>query len=132
MSIILVVAADPDLARSRALTLTTLGLDIVCEHEGRRAVAAARTVKFRAVLVDQVLPDLRGDEVCDELRLLDRKVPIFLITDGESRALDQWAKLINAILLKHPIDESQLVSTVEKSLSGRADRALSKTKHPGA
>lgn len=98
-------------------------MSIVCEHEGRRAIAAARTVKFRAVLVDQVLSDLRGDQVCDELRLLDRKVPIFLFTDGESRALDQWAKLINAVLLKHPIDASQLVATVENSLSGRADRA---------
>ncbi|HEY0686282.1 MAG TPA: response regulator [Steroidobacter sp.] len=116
MNSILLVENDPSMALSLTEALTRSGFFVHCEHEGRRAIAAARKIKFKAAVISIGLPDLRGDEVSDELRSLDRGLPIFICTATESRAIAQWAKLVHVRVLHKPVDESELALALHSTL----------------
>ena len=78
---ILVVDDDDDTRAVLAYMLTSAGLAVLEAPDGATALHLARTAPISAVVLDIILPDRTGYDVCRELReTVDRTIPIVLVT----------------------------------------------------
>jgi DNA-binding response OmpR family regulator len=108
------------------------GYDVVSAIGGRDGLALAQALQPSVVILDLMLPDLSGEEVCAELRH-DSDVAIVMLTaksteDDRIRGLDIGAD----DYLAKPFSPRELVArvrallrrTAERERDGAADRAL--------
>jgi two-component system KDP operon response regulator KdpE len=92
---ILVVDDEPHILRALQATLRGAGYDVVAAATGEEALRSAAVRPPKAVILDLVLPDRHGLEVCRELRTWT-EVPILVLSavgdEGEKvAALDAGA-----------------------------------------
>jgi CheY-like chemotaxis protein len=64
---ILVVDDNQDTARMMELLLRSQGHDVALAFDGREAIGLAGSFRPDVVLLDLTLPDMRGEEVAEEL-----------------------------------------------------------------
>jgi len=123
---LLVVEDEPDLARLARLHLEDEGYRVRVEHDGNRALEAARCEDFDLVVLDLMLPGWDGLEVCRSLRASDRYVPIIIVTAKGSEVDRVLGLELGADdYLTKPVSYRELVARV-RSLFRRVD-ALSQT-----
>ena len=79
MQKILVVEDEKKLARYLQLELTHEGYEIRLAHDGRAALAAHEEWPCDLIILDLMLPELSGIEVCRRIRQKDN-VPIIMLT----------------------------------------------------
>ncbi len=62
--------------------LENKGYEVVWVQDGKSAINAAKTIELDIILLDVVLPDINGDEVCRWLKLNQstRAIPIIMLT----------------------------------------------------
>lgn len=87
---VLVVDDDPTVAEVVASYLTRAGFDVERAADGATALAAAAHREPDLVLLDLMLPDLDGLEVCRRLRMRRADLPVVMVTargDEEERVL---------------------------------------------
>jgi two-component system phosphate regulon response regulator PhoB len=79
---VLVVDDEEDLLRLIELHLRREGFDTVGAQTGQEALRLARTVSPSLVILDLMLPDLSGTEVCRRMRAAPetRDVPVIMLT----------------------------------------------------
>ena len=82
MSTILVVDDEHDFAATVACACKEAGWTVVVAHDGAQALALARRIGPDAILLDLVLPDMSGTEVCRQLRADSgtHATPILMLT----------------------------------------------------
>lgn len=80
---ILVVEEETKLARFVETELTHAGYRVSVASDGTTGLMAAREQKPDLVLLDSMLPDLSGLEVCRRLRSTGNRVPVVLMTTGD-------------------------------------------------
>ncbi|WQH17826.1 response regulator transcription factor [Lactiplantibacillus plantarum] len=83
MSRILIIEDEKNLARSVELELKHEGYDIQVEYNGRKGLDAALAEDFDAILLDLMLPELNGLEVCRRVREV-KNTPIIMMTARDS------------------------------------------------
>ena len=83
---ILVIEDEPHIALGLFDVLTFEGFDVVTADTGKSGVALAKQVRPNAVVLDLMLPDDNGFHVCEQLRAVDRLVPIVMLTARSSEA----------------------------------------------
>jgi two-component system, OmpR family, KDP operon response regulator KdpE len=79
MSRVLVVDDEPQILRALEMSLRGAGYDVVTASTGAEALTTAAVQPPDAVILDLVLPDMRGTDVCRELRRWTR-VPVILLS----------------------------------------------------
>ena len=79
MSSVLLVDDDPGVLDVVAFTLRREGFDVDEETDGARALAAARSRDYDIVILDVMLPQVSGTDVCRALRA-ESDVPIVMLT----------------------------------------------------
>ncbi len=87
---VLLVDDDSDFVRILELYLKLSGLDVSCAFCGMGALEELRVAPPSAVILDLVMPDIDGVEVCRFIRekLGDSKMPVIAVTalsDTKSR-----------------------------------------------
>ena len=82
---VLVVEDEPALVDSIRYALEVEGFDVVTATTGRDALARARSSNLSLVLLDVMLPESSGLDVCRELRS-ESDVPIIMLTARDSEA----------------------------------------------
>jgi DNA-binding response OmpR family regulator len=85
---ILMIEDDGRLAAMVAEYLGKAGLEVTVAPTGGRGLELAAGGRFRAVLLDVMLPDVDGFEVCRRLRAAGHDVPVLMLTargDDEDR-----------------------------------------------
>ena len=85
---ILIIEDEPHIVLGLTDALEFEGFGVVSAPKGRDGVLLARQEKPDAVLLDLMLPDTNGFKVCEELRRLDRFVPIIMLT-ARSQEVDK-------------------------------------------
>lgn len=80
---VLVAEDDPGLARFLDLELTHEGYAVTVVGDGRRALTEAESGRYDVALIDIMLPQLSGLEVCRRVRL-SSNLPIILVTARDS------------------------------------------------
>ncbi|HYP90093.1 MAG TPA: response regulator transcription factor [Polyangiaceae bacterium] len=83
---ILVVEDEPQLALGLKDALEFEGFRVLTCGNGRRGVELAQAERPDAVLLDLMLPDINGYQVCEELRRTDPVVPILMLTAKSQEA----------------------------------------------
>lgn len=121
---ILIVEDDEALARQMKTHLDRAGYDAHIVNQGKPALAFAAERNVDLVILDLVLPDVSGYDVCVELRKLYHPwiLPVLILT-ALSQPKDKllgFSLGAEAYLMK-PVASSELLSTVEDMLS-RAER----------
>ncbi len=92
----LLVEDEERLAQVVAEGLQEDGIDVDVEHDGASGLWRATEVNYDAIILDIMLPELNGYQVCRKLRLAEIWTPVLMLTakDGEydeAEALDTGA-----------------------------------------
>jgi DNA-binding response OmpR family regulator len=77
---ILVVEDETKLAQFLSLELSYEGYEVIVANDGLTGLTMARENKPDLILLDWMLPQISGLEVCRRLRLTGDRVPIILLT----------------------------------------------------
>jgi DNA-binding response OmpR family regulator len=83
---ILIVEDEPGIAFGLESDLQTEGYQVAVVADGVQAVVGARSEPFDLILLDVMLPNKDGFEVCRELRRGGLKTPIILLTAKSQEA----------------------------------------------
>ena len=90
MERVLIVDDDPDILRLVSYNLTQAGFEVVTAENGRSALELVQRHPPDLIILDVMLPDVDGMEVCRTLRGHDasRKIPIIMLT-ARSEEIDR-------------------------------------------
>lgn len=129
---ILVIEDEPQLARLVEMHLEDAGCRVTQVHLGGDGLAAAARKKFDLVVLDLMLPDTDGLDVCRELRNRKGYVPILMLT-ARSGEVDRVLGLELGAddYLTKPFSIRELVARV-KALLRRADRMAAEQAAPAS
>lgn len=122
---ILIVEDDVAIARLMEIHLKRAGLSSLTIHNGDAAVAELREAAFRLVILDRMLPGMRGMEILRWIRKNEATatLPVLMVTaigdtDEKVRGLEEGAD----DYLSKPFEPEELMARV-KSLLRRAQLA---------
>jgi DNA-binding response OmpR family regulator len=122
---ILIVDDDPDMVELLQLVLTEAGYSACTAMTGAEALAEAQRSSPNLVVLDLLLPEMNGFNVCESLRRnpATASVPIIMITGlpGQFPRLVGLETGVNAYVNK-PFQTQELVSCVD-GLLGRSSTA---------
>ncbi len=79
MAVLLLIEDDPEIRRAYRLALTRRGHSVRTAVTGSEGVAAATSTDIDAIILDAMLPDIDGFEVCRRIRQA-RTVPVIMLT----------------------------------------------------
>src|SRR4051794_27884301 len=77
---VLVVEDEPKMAELLRRGLQRAGLIVDVTHDGADGVRRARATEYDAIVLDRMLPDIAGDEVCRRLRVAQVSAPVLMLT----------------------------------------------------
>ena len=93
---VLIVDDEPNVLRVLDYVLAAQGYEVISADNGAKALKKAVTERPDLIILDIILPDMSGFEVCRELRTCHVDVPILMLTgrksvDDRIRGLDTGA-----------------------------------------
>ena len=77
---ILIIEDEPDIVMGLQDALEFEGYGVASAGTGREGVNLAMQIKPDVVLLDLMLPDINGYQVCEEIRRRDPFMPIIMLT----------------------------------------------------
>jgi len=117
--LILCADDDEDILSLIGLRLERAGYEVLTARDGSEAIAAARERRPAVMVLDVMMPRLKGDEALRELRadpaLRDMKVILLSTRVQESDVERGFAAGADAYLTK-PFKSSELVGKIEELL----------------
>ncbi len=119
---ILFVDDEQSLVYAVELLLTHLGHELLATTDVHEALEAFRAApqRFDLVVTDQIMPDMTGDMLAQELRRIRPDIPIILCTGYTPRIDEQKvADLGIDIVLAKPWDINDLARTIDQVLEQR-------------
>ena len=117
MERVLIVDDDPDILRLVSYNLTQAGFDVATAATGRKALESVQKRQPDLIILDLMLPDIDGMEVCRTLRQRDdsRRIPIVILTAADSEEAIRTAYELHAnCCVTKPADQEQYVQAVKK------------------
>ena len=120
---ILLVEDDPALALGLVDALEFEGFRVVHTSSGREGVKKAENGNFDCVILDVMLPDVNGFQVCQEIRRADPIVPVLMLT-ARGQEVDKMRGLEAGAddYVTKPFGVGELVARI-RALFRRAARA---------
>jgi DNA-binding response OmpR family regulator len=80
MKTILIIEDDAPVARGIAEALTAEHFDVVTAGTGERGLLMARRESVQLIILDLMLPDINGEDVCRQIRQAGMATPIMMLT----------------------------------------------------
>lgn len=119
---LLIVEDNPDIANLVRVNLTSAGIRVDHAANGNQGLELALQQKHELIILDLMLPDVDGLEICRMLRARDVFTPILMLT-AKSSELDRVLGLEMGAddYLAKPFSVPELVARV-KAMLRRADR----------
>jgi CheY-like chemotaxis protein len=110
-----------DLLRPHLLFLQGRGYHVDAASNGDDAIELVRIAPYDLVLLDEHMPGRTGMEVLDEIRRLDPRVPVVMITKSEEdrTMTEAIGRRVSDYLVK-PTSPRQVLSVVTRLLEGGA------------
>ncbi len=122
---VLIVDDEAAIAAVFAQTLTKAGYEVVLAVSGKEAQDKAKSEKPDIILLDQILPDMNGNQVLRVLKSQDetKKIPVAIVSNFNQDGLVEEAMKNGAVeyILKYQISPQDLVEKIkqmEKTLQG--------------
>ena len=127
---ILIAEDDANIRLGLAAMLESEGYSVTSAGDGAQALRLFPQEKFDCVILDVMMPKMNGYDVCRELRLRDKRVPVLLLT-AKSEEIDKVVglKLGADDYVTKPFGVHELLARVEALL--RRARAPAGPAGPG-
>lgn len=77
---ILLVEDEESIRQTLQLNLELEGYEVIGAEDGRRVIQLFKEQHFDLVLLDIMLPEISGLELCEQIRLINMDVPIIFLT----------------------------------------------------
>lgn len=79
---VLVIEDEPDVADLLRLNLTKAGFRVIEAQDGLSGLKTARESRPDAIILDLMLPEMRGEEVCKQLKAREStaSIPVIMLT----------------------------------------------------
>lgn len=125
MADLLIIDDEESLLYSLEAGLATDEVEVLTATTGREGVAAVRRGPPDAVILDVRLPDMTGLEVFDQIRAIDPRLPVVMITAyaAAETAIEAVKRGAFDYLLK-PVDLHHLRDTVARAVELRRMRSV--------
>lgn len=110
-----------DLLKPQLMFLEKKGYNVTTVSNGHDALEEIReNESFDCIFLDESMPGLTGLETLDEIRQIDKNVPVVMITKNEAETLMDQAigSEISDFLLK-PVNPNQILLTLKKIIDNR-------------
>jgi DNA-binding response OmpR family regulator len=119
---VLVVDDDRNAVDILNRLLTKEGFTVHCAHGGREALTQAAAHAIDVILLDVMMPDMDGFQVCEALRQSERTrgIPVILLTakdDMETRVVGM--RLGVSEFLTKPINKTELFARLKAQMHQR-------------
>lgn len=88
MKNVLLVEDEENLHEAIKLNLDIEGYNVTSVFNGKNAITKVKEKKFDLIILDVMLPDVNGFDICETIRLNDEQTPILFLTaksDSEDR-----------------------------------------------
>jgi DNA-binding response OmpR family regulator len=120
---ILIVEDEPDIVRGLTDALEFENITVVSTGKGRDGVQLMRERTADCVILDLMLPDLNGYQVCEEIRSFNALVPIIMLT-AKGQETDKIRGLEAGAddYVTKPFSVAELLARI-KAIFRRLDRA---------
>ncbi len=127
---VLVVDDEPELVELVQMRLEANGYDVVTASDGPEGLEKARTMHPDLMILDLMLPQLNGYEVCTVLKQDTRfkRIPIVMFTAKTQAKDEQTARDCGAdAYLRKPFRPEEMLATIQTLLavSGKPSKATS-------
>jgi DNA-binding response OmpR family regulator len=120
---VLVVDDSLTIRKLLEMTLVRAGIPCECAVLGREGLTLARKLRPRLILLDYVLPDVRGTEVCSELARdpLTADIPVVIMSGkgDDIRPLFKTERTVVDFVAK-PFSPAEILNVVERAVRSRA------------
>ena len=114
---VLLVDDDQALQTVFSTALKTDGFQVVNAYDGKSALDIAKTEKPDLILLDQVLPDIQGNEVLKTLKAEAEtaNIPVAMLSNFGQNDLIQEAISAGALdyILKYQVEPQDLVKKIQ-------------------
>lgn len=121
MKKVLIVDDEVELAQIFETSLKGAGYDIRVANDGKTALSTAQSEPFDLILLDQMMPDLSGNEVLKTLKANEatKNIKVAMLTNFGHDTMVKDALMAGAAdyILKYQISAEDIVAKV-KSLLG--------------
>lgn len=112
---LLIVDNDKRIVDLLKETFENLGFCVIVAFCGEAAIVKHREGKYPCAILDYSLPDIKGDEVAESLRLELPDMGIILLTGFKSGIAPDKLKLFNYVFEK-PANLEALIAAVKQSI----------------
>lgn len=134
MSLILVVEDDPDVMTVLEYNLRNAGYDTLVAPSGELGLKCARESRPDLVLLDLMLPDRNGTEICRDLKAdpATRNIPIIIVT-AKSEEIDRVVGFELGVddYVTKPFSVRELLLRIKRSLERRVQSSRTVTTPSG-
>ena len=117
---ILLVDDDQSLATIISTALEKEGYQTTVSYTGRDGLDRAKSEMPNIILLDQVLPDISGNQVLKELKMDEetKNIPVLMLsnfgqTEMVNQAINEGA---NDYILKYQVEVADIISKVKSAL----------------
>ncbi len=117
---VLLIDDDEDLSNIFTAALTKDGFETDFSLTGQEGLEKAKTVKPDCILLDQVLPDMSGNDILKTLKAdeLTKNIPVILLSNFSQEELVKGAIDQGAVdyLFKYQVEPKDVVTKVKEAL----------------
>lgn len=117
---VLLIDDDEDLSNIFTAALTKDGFETVFSLTGQEGLEKAKTEHPNIILLDQVLPDMSGNDILKTLKAdpLTSSVPVILLSNFSQEELVKGAINEGAVdyLFKYQVEPKDVVTKVKEAL----------------
>ncbi len=120
MAKILLIDDDQSIAELFSYELKKSGLDTILALDGKSGLDKAKIETIDLILLDEVLPDIPGNEILKTLKLdnTTKHIPVIILSNFSQEELVKEAINAGALdyIFKYQIEPQDLVARVKKTL----------------
>ena len=119
---ILVIDDEEGIRKSFILAFEDTPFEVKTAESGKKGIAMARRRNYDLIFLDLKMPGLNGVETLKQLRKINDKIPIFIVTAFHQEFLEQLNQArdeqLDFELLRKPIDGAMLLAIVMATFEG--------------
>ena len=123
MSKILLIDDDEAITTVFSIALQKDGFETITAADGKTGIEKAKIEKPNLILLDQVLPDIPGNEVLKQLKATEetKNIPVIILSNFSQEELVKQAIDEGALdyVFKYQVATSDVVGKVKEALKGK-------------
>lgn len=121
MAKVAIIEDDLAISQMYRIKFEAEGYEVETAENGKVGLALAESMKPDIILLDLMMPEMRGDEMLAELRKTDwgKNTKVIILTNmGEQEIPEEVKKLgVSAVILKADMTPRQVADLVKKQLA---------------